>query len=198
MSRKLYSYENFDLISINSASFLFLVGGLYVGILLGVLLSLIFRVHSHKVVKALADRGANSRDTAATLEELGIGKNRVVRSLLKTDGSLRHVVACANETDFAPKKQNALSRFWHNRILKDPLPPQTDFAVARFYLPEEKRITAELRFTPEKHPIRSFILAAAGLFVLALVTIFVLPEMIGRGINRATFRTDFPGEEIVE
>ena len=178
MSRKLYSYENFDLISINSASFLFLVGGLYVGILLGVLLSLIFRVHSHKVVKALADRGANSRDTAATLEELGIGKNRVVRSLLKTDGSLRHVVACANETDFAPKKQNALSRFWHNRILKDPLPPQTDFAVARFYLPEEKRITAELRYSAESHPVRSFILAAVGLLALTAFTIFVLPELL--------------------
>ena len=35
MQRKLYSYDNFDLTSINGASFLFLVGALYAGILLG-------------------------------------------------------------------------------------------------------------------------------------------------------------------
>ena len=178
MQRKLYSYDNFDLTSINSASFLFLVGGLYVGILLGVLFSLIVRVHSHKIVKALSEHGAADRESAATLAELGLEKNRVVRGLLKTDGSLRRVVACANETEFPEKKRSALSRFWHDRILRNPPSPETDFSAARFYLPEEKRITAELRFSAEKHPVRSFILAAAGLFALALFTIFVLPELL--------------------
>ena len=178
MQRKLYSYDNFDLTSINGASFLFLVGALYAGILLGVLFAMISRVHSHNVVKALTDRGAVDRDTALTLDELGLSGSRVVRSLLKTDGTLRSVVRCANETEFPERKISAVRRFWRDKVLKNPLPPATDFSLARFYIPEEKRITAELRFSKEEHPVRNFILAAVGLFALAVFTVFVLPELL--------------------
>jgi len=178
MQRKLYSFDSFDLVSINSPSFLFLVGALYAGILLGVLAALILRVHSHKIVKALADRGASDRESAATLEELGLGDSRFAKSLLKTGSALRRVVLCANESDFRPAKVSALRRFWREKILKDPDPPTTDFGVARFYLPEEKRITAELRYSAESHPVRSFILAAVGLLALTAFTIFVLPELL--------------------
>ncbi len=163
MQRKLYSFDNFDLVSINSPSFLFLVGALYAGILLGVLSALILRVHSHKVVKALADRGASDRESAATLEELGLGDSRFAKSLLKTGSALRRVVLCANESDFRPAKVSALRRFWREKVLKDPDPPATDFEVARFY---------------ESHPVRSFILAAVGLLALTAFTIFVLPELL--------------------
>lgn len=178
MQRKLYSYDNFDLVSINSPSFLFLVGALYVGILLGVLSALILRVHSHRIVKALTEHGAADRESAATLEQLGLKDNRFVRSLLKSDSALRRTVLCANESEFREKKPSALTRFWRDKILKSPLPPDTDFEVARFYLPEEKRITAELRYSEEKHPVRSFVLAALGLLALAAFTIFVLPELL--------------------
>ena len=178
MQRKLYSYDNFDLVSINSPSFLFLVGALYVGILLGVLSALILRVHSHRIVKALTEHGAADRESAATLEQLGLKDNRFVRSLLKSDSALRRTVLCANESEFREQKPSVLTRFWRNKILRDPLPPATDFEVARFYLPEEKRVSAELRYSEEKHPVRSFILAALGLLALALFTIFVLPELL--------------------
>lgn len=178
MQRKLYSYNNFDLVSINSPSFLFLVGALYVGILFGVLFALILRVHSHRIVKALADRGATDRESAATLDELGLKDSRFARSLLKTESALRRTVLCANESDFREQKPSALLRFWREKILRDPLPAATDFEVARFYLPEEKRVTAELRYSEEQHPVRSFILAAVGLLALAIFTVYVLPELL--------------------
>lgn len=178
MQRKLYSYDNFDLVSINSPSFLFLVGALYVGLLMGVLSALILRVQSHKIVKALSDHGASDRDSAQTLEELGLSKNRVAKSLLKTDSALRRTVLCANETEFGPRKISGIRRFWREKVLKNPLPPATDFGVARFYIPEEKRVTAELRYSAEQHPVRSFILAAVGLTALAFFTVFVLPELL--------------------
>ena len=178
MQRKLYSYDNFDLVSINSSSFLFLVGALYVGLLMGVLFALILRVHSHKIVKAISEHGAADRDSALTLDELGLGRNRVSRFLLKTDSALRRTVLCANESEFSPRKISGLRRFWRNKILKNPLPEATDFEIARFYIPEEKRVTAELRYSAEQHPVRSFVLAAVGLTVLAVFTVFVLPELL--------------------
>ena len=186
MRRKLYSYDNFDLVSINSASFLFLVGAIYVGILLGVLFALIVRVHSHRIVKALSDHGATDRESAATLADLGLGNSRIVRSLLKTDASLRRTVLCANETEFREKKISGLRRFWREKILRNPLSGATDFEVARFYLPEEKRVTAEIRYSEEEHPVRSFILAAVGLLALAFFTVYVLPELLTMFDNLVT------------
>ena len=178
MQRKLYVFENLDL-DINGSSFLFIVWGIAVGILLGVLLSLIYRVHAHKLVAALAEHGATDREHALTLADLGLGKNRVVRRMLGNGGSLSSTVLCANEDEFPPRKLSKLGYFWHYKFLRgDPLPPKTDYSIARFYLPEEKRVTAELRYSEEKHPVRSFILAALGLTALALFTIFVLPELL--------------------
>ena len=186
MQRKLYSYDNFDLVSINSSSFLFLIGALYVGLLLGVLFALVVRVHSHRIVKALSEHGATDRESAATLDELGLGKGRIVRSLLKTDSSLRRTVLCANESEFGERKVSGLRRFWREKILRNPLSGATDFEVARFYLPEEKRVTAEIRYSEEEHPVRSFILAAVGLLALAFFTVYVLPELLTMFDNLVT------------
>ena len=177
MPRKLYSYDNFD-IDVNSPSFLFLIWGLYAGILLGVLFSLITRVHSYKVIHALTENGAEDRESAKTLDELGFGKNLIIKRMLRTNAPLRKLVLCANETELPPRKMSGIRRFWREKFLKDPLPPKTDFSIARFYLPEEKRVTAEVRYTVEGHPIRNFILAVVGLTAVALFTVFALPELL--------------------
>ena len=178
MQRKLYVFENLEL-DINGSSFLFIVWGISVGILLGVLLSLIYRVHAHKLVTALAEHGATDREHALTLADLGLGKNRVVRRMLGNGGSLASTVLCANEDEFPPRKLSKLGYFWHYKFLRgDPLPPKTDYSIARFYLPEEKRITAELRFPRENHPVRSFLLAVLGVCAVAFFAILVLPELL--------------------
>ena len=43
---------------------------------------------------------------------------------------------------------------------------------------QNKRITAELRFPREKHPVRSFLLAALGVCAVAFFAILVLPELL--------------------
>ena len=184
--KRFYTYENLPDIDLGNISYLVLICGIYAGILLGVLFAMLFRIHSHKIVSALIEREAVDRDSAVTLEEMGLEKNRFVRRLLKTDGSLRGVVYCANETEFPERKVSAVRRFWREKILKNPLPPKTDFSIARFYIPEEKRVAAELRFTPEKHPVRTFLLAAAGIVFLAFFTIKILPELLALADNLIT------------
>ena len=184
--KRFYTYENLPDIDLGNISYLVLICGIYAGILLGVLFAMLFRIHSHKIVSALIEREAVDRDSAVTLEEMGLEKKRFVRRLLKTDGALRGVVYCANETEFPERKVSALRRFWREKILKNPLPPKTDFSLARFYIPEEKRVTAELRFTPEKHPVRTFLLAAAGIVFLAFFTVKILPELLALADNLIT------------
>ncbi len=180
MFNRYYQYpslgiNNFDR---GSTSFLVIIWGLYAGILLGVLYSLVMRVNSHKVVKALTEHGASTKSTAKTLAELGLANNRVAKRLLAGGSSMRRVVLCANESDFPPRQLTGLRKFWREIFLRDPLPPETDFTIARFYLPEEKRAAAEARYTVEGHPVRNFILAAVGLTAAALFTMFALPELL--------------------
>ncbi len=177
MLSKFYTYANFD-VNLNSTSFLVIVWGLYAGILLGVLYSLVMRVNSHKVIKALSEKGAVSKGTSKTLAELGLANNRTAKRLLATGGSMRRLVLCANESDFQPPELTGLRKFWREKFLRDPLPPATDFTAARFYLPEENRVTAETRYIVEGHPVRNFILAAIGLTAAAFFTVLALPELL--------------------
>lgn len=154
MERKLYSFENFD-IDVNSSSMLVIIIGLAIGLLVGIILSLICKSVAGKVVKALGKHGAVDENSAKTIEELELGKVAFLKSVLKPGSALFKALAC---TDGGEKK--------------------IDYATARFYLPEEKRISAETRFAEEKHPVRSGILAVILVSAAALFAVFVIPELL--------------------
>lgn len=176
MQRKLYSFNNFD-IDVNGSSMLFLIWAIYAGIVIGVLLSMICRVYAHRIVKAAVDKGADSEANAKTVEELGLGKGWIVRRMLRADSGLRKVLCCANEQEFPQPKT---SKWFGERVQKTP------FDTAKFYLPEERRVTAEVRFPEESHPVRNFILAAAVLFVVAFLAVTVIPELLTMTDNLVT------------
>jgi gas vesicle protein len=58
-----YSFDNFDL-DLNSSSFQIIIWGLYIGVVLGTLGSILFRVYSGKIIKALINASANGENSA--------------------------------------------------------------------------------------------------------------------------------------
>ncbi len=154
MSGKIYSFENFD-IDVNSSSMSVIVLGLAVGMLIAAILSLIFKSASGKVVRALIDGGACDKESAKTVAELGLSKVKFLKTVLKPNSALFKAVACV----------------WDGE-------GKLDYATARFYLPEEKRISAELRFAEERHPVRVGILAVVLTAAAAAFAIFVIPELL--------------------
>ena len=154
MERKLYSFENFD-IDVNSSSMLVIIVGLAVGLLVGIVLSLICKSVAGKVVKSLGQHGAVDESSAKTVEELELSKVAFLKSVLKPGSALFKAVSC---TDSGEKK--------------------IDYSTARFYLPEEKRISAETRFAEEKHPVRNGILAVILVTAVAAFAIFAIPELL--------------------
>ena len=173
---KFYSYENFD-IDFSGPMFPLIIWGLYIGIVAGALGSILFRVYSSRIIKALLSSSASEESTAKTLEELGLAGKPFIRYYLKDDSVLRRsVLVC--EGAHAPVKAGKFRRFWYEKFLRTTLPEKIDFSKARFYIPEENRIAAELRFQEEKHPVRNFVFAAVGLFAVAMFATYAVPELL--------------------
>lgn len=173
---KYYSYENFD-IDINGSMLPLIIWGLYIGIVFGVLGSILFRINSSRLVKSLLAASASEESTAKTLEELGLAKNALIRYYLKDDSVLRRSV-CICEGAHKPMQVGKFRRFWYEKFIRTPIPEKIDFSSARFYIPEENRIAAELRFREEEHPVRNFIFAAVGLFAVSVFAIYAVPELL--------------------
>lgn len=159
MPGKLYHYSNFD-IDVNSGSFSLLVGAILFGILVGIIISLVVRSSCGKIVKALLAAKASSEGSAKTLAELGFGKSCTARMMLRTDSALAKVLRTPEDESFGYAGK------------------RTPNKNTRFYLPEENRIMASLRFSEEKHPIRDGILSAVLIAAIFAVAVFVIPELL--------------------
>ena len=177
MAKKMYSFENFDL-DVNNGSLELLLWSVYAGIVLGVGSSLLYRVYTHSFVNAVIQSGALDEDHAVTLDSLNFRGKWYIKRQLNSGNSLSRMFVFTNADTFPKKKCGKLARFWREKFLGDEIPTVIPFETAKFYLPEERRITAELRFTEEKAPLRTFIIAAAVLGVAIAAAIVAVPELL--------------------
>ncbi len=134
-----------------------IIWGICGGLAIGAFFSLLNRTAAHSVISSLREKGAEDRETAVTLAEAGVKARFPVGRMLREGGVLRRYVKMANEEECGKKD------------LLD---------AGRFYLPEENRIGAEVRFTAEKSPIRSFILTVLLLAAVGVAATFVVPELL--------------------
>ncbi len=177
MNNKLYSFENFN-IDVNGSAMYIIVWGLYIGIMLGVLFALITRVYSGRLIASLVKSGATEAGAAVRIDDLDFKGKAIVKYMLRPGTVLSRTLEIANREEFPAQEHSKFSHFWHEKFLSEEIPEKTPFELAKFYLPEEKRIGAELRYTLEEHPIRNFILAAVGLFAVACFAVFAIPELL--------------------
>ncbi len=177
MSGKIYYYTNFD-IDVNSGSLEVILWSVYAGIIIGVLAAILYRVYTGSFIRAMVDAGAVDESHAVTLDQLKFQGKWYIKRQLKPGGTMNRILECTNADTFPKKKCSALGRFWHEKFMGTEIPTAVPFDTAKFYLPEERRVAAELRFTAEKHPIRTFLLAAAVLFVVIYAATIALPELL--------------------
>lgn len=177
MNNKLYSFENFN-IDVNGSAMYIIVWGLYIGIMIGVLGALITRVYSNRLISALVKAGATDSDSAVRIDDLDVKGKAFIKYMLRPGTALNRILEVSNRDQFPAKEHSKLAKFWHEKFLSEEIPEKIPFDVAKFYLPEDKRIGAELRFSVEEHPVRNFILAAVGLFAVACFAVFAIPELL--------------------
>lgn len=167
--QNIYLYENFELFN-PFISVKLIVWAMFAGFVFAALLAVYNKRLIGGLVKTLLSEGCLSPDRALTVTELGYGTDWFIKNALRTDAVLLRLVSRVDpETDGENKQPPAKTRGGHDVI---------DFEKARFYIPEELKYRAEVRYARKGTDFVAFGICVLIFAVAAFAAIFVIPELI--------------------
>ncbi len=174
------AYENLSVNSGVAAMAQTIVYAIAIGVILGAAIAVYTRSVLGGFVRALLKEGATSPENAKKLSQLGFFRNAAIRRELSRGVTLRKVVFCCEEEAFLATRvansQEESAGGAGKRREEKPFRP--DFLTARYYIPEELRYRAEIRFEKKGSGWGLFFGAVAIAIVLAAVLGFFLPDVV--------------------
>lgn len=174
-------YEHFTLTHATAKTLSTLVIAACLGVILAALYNFYIRRVPGGVVRLLLSREALSPETALSAEELGLLDKPFALWELLRGVSLRHTVcavasASADEDEKQPAEGGEASEQDGNVSRKKKTATEPDFdAQTRFYIPEDKKYRAELRFSREGNGAGGLALTCALTLVLGVALLKLIP-----------------------
>ncbi len=165
-----------------------IIWGVIGGLAVGTLISLFGRRIPGVLVRELHRAGADCAEKAVTLDELGLKKNFLLRRALRDGTPLRKYALLANEADFVTKepKKKGFGRVMRKIFSLPPAQAKRilDFDRARFYMPDEQRYVAEVRYNGKGATLTGVVLSLLLLLGIGFLLQWLLPDLISafRGI----------------
>lgn len=157
------------------------------GILIGFFIACCMTVFDRRVlgdfVRHVLRNECLSKESAKTLEELGYLKNSIIRGSLRSGVSLRRVVKCVEEEEFladvarrraefeAENKESKGAKFKEPKF-------RLDFETAHFYIPEDMKYVADVKFEKKGANFVTLLLALLLFLALAVIAFFAVPELL--------------------
>ena len=193
------AYENFSVADGLGTTLRGIILALAVGIIVSALLTARMRVGLGGFVKKLIREECLSPEKAKTLYELGYFRSPMIRRELERGSVLRMVVRCRERDDQespdAPKTDADEDVKTNTEALEKPKKriyvlqkaEKIDFATAHFYIPEDLRYRAEIRFDEKGSSWRSAILLTVGAVVVAALLCAFLPDVVAFVDNLISF-----------
>ena len=172
-------YENFEIYN-PTISLEMIVWSLCVGLAIGAVASYINRRVVGGFVRRLLKDSVHTPEGAVTLEQLGYQRNFFVRRALRDGTALRRIAVLENPEEMVQKAPSANKGATVLRKIfsLDEEPKMIlDFARARFYIPEEQRIAAELRYDAKGTNLPNLILSLVLLGAVGFAALYILPEL---------------------
>lgn len=120
----------------------------FVGVSLASIYAFYLKSATSRFVKAMLEAGANSPETAKTPEELGYGKNAIIKTSLKPDAALRKALSESEERPGA------------------------------YYIPPESAELTERRFSDKGATFWHVLMSIALFLVLFLICSWLIPILI--------------------
>ena len=125
-----------------------------------------------KLVRELVRLEVHSPENAKTLLELGFFCSVAIRHELKRGYQLRRLVLCREKEAFlAAKREEADKKEQSSEFV-------LDFTTAHFYIPEELRQSADVRFEKKGFGWLQVLITAIAAIVLAGLACYFLPDLI--------------------
>ncbi len=172
-----YVYENFELYS-PTLTLELIVWSICAGLMAGVIGSYISRRVIGAFPRRLIADGIHTPEAAVTVTDTGFGRDFWVKRALREGGSLRKMVILANPDDFPPK-EDSTARKRMFRLLSMELPVRRKLAweTARFYLPEEDRYAAEVKYEAKGTNIGGVILSVILIAAIGFAALYMIPQL---------------------
>ena len=158
-----------------------------IGLLIGFFIACCMTVFDRRVlgdfVRHVLYHECFSKESAKTLEELGYLKNSFVRGALKSGVSLRRVVKCVEEEEFH-EEVKAMREAYEKEAKEKKLPAfkepkfKMDVSTMHFYIPEEMKYTADVKFEKKGANAITLLLAFLLFAAVAAIALAVVPELL--------------------
>lgn len=123
-----------------------------IGLIIGAIVVLFNKQVIGKLVKKLLDDKIHSEGSAKTLDELGFGKSRILKFLLRDGTTLRKVVKTAEGSEAG--------------------------APARYYIPQDCAYRAEVTYNPDGSSVITVVIAIVMFIALTFIMMTVIPDLI--------------------
>ena len=169
-------YENFDLDN-STLPLMVVIWGVCAGLAVAVLFHVFTKHFSAKLVKNIVSSQCFSKDDAKSAKELNVNSSAFLKSALTDGKTLRKYVCIANEDECAlPDNTPAFFKALRKFFCGEDAPRKYDLEKAKFYIPEDIRYTAEIRYAETQSDPA---IAAAVVFLLLAVGLsFALPKLL--------------------
>ena len=178
-------YEHINLGSGSIISIRMIIIGLFIGIAISGFAAVFNKRVLGAFVRCLLKNECLSPDNAKTLDELGFGANIFIRYALRSNGvNLRRVVKCREEELYYEELQKR--REAHEEARKnDPsleefkeIPYRTDVLADSFYIPEEEKYIADMKFAEKGTSWLGIIVLFIVSVIMLVGVLIALPEIL--------------------
>lgn len=176
------AYEN-----INLGNSMISLTSILLGLSIGLILACIAVVYDKRVlgdfVRKIISEGALTKEKATTLYHLGYNERSTVAKALRHNIGLRKIVVCVEEQEHIDQLKKAEEEYEKRRTDDPSLPPfkAAEFRfdnTSHFYIPKEKRITAEIKFARGGAAWWNVPLVIIGATIGFFVLLLVIPYMM--------------------
>ena len=196
-------YENLNLGRGSLVSIRYLIVGLFVGLSVASFAAVFNKRVLGSFVRKLLGEECLSPETAKTLPELGYAGKLFIRYGVKRGVNLRRVVRCREEEEYLARIA-AEEQEYEQKRADDPTLPKKfkaePFSVDpdkhHFYIPEEMKYMADVKFEAKGNTWFSAIIFVVVSFVALLAVMAVLPQVLellndfAGGVEQATAPDD--------
>lgn len=146
-----------------------IVWAMFIGFIIASLMAVYNKRIIGGFVKSVMSEECFSPETARTIIELGYGTDWFIKNALRTDTVLRRFIVRIDAEGSEPDGEKKAKRSKHDVI---------DFSTARFYIPEELKYRAEVRYARRGTDFFTFAICIVLLAAAAFAAIYIIPELI--------------------
>ena len=179
----LTQYENLGMGGGHLYSIPQMVAMMLIGVLIAACATMFNKNVLGDFVRSILQHQAYSPENAKTLEELGYLKNSTIRGALRRNVSLRRVVHCVEEENFAAEVKAQRDAYEERRAENPSMPAfieptyHMDVNTAHYYIAEKDKYMADIKFEKKGNNWFTFGFVVVCCIVLLYVALFVLPDI---------------------